>query len=87
MFLDYRVWLLMYGNGVRIGIAKTISLTKNPKESNHGSRKIFRSGFSYGTATKLRVVTYFIENSPMDRKDGLSFTCGLWFRYVSNEDW
>ena len=87
MFLDYRVWLLIYGNGVRIGIVKTISLTKNPKESNHGSRKIFRSGLSYGTATKLHVVTYFIENSPMDRKGELSFSCGLWFRYVSNEDW
>jgi len=61
MFLDYRVWLLMYGNGVRIGIAKTISPTKNPKEPNRGSGKIFRSGFSYDTATKLHVATYFIE--------------------------
>ena len=64
---------------------KDMVYAQDQKLKEHGIKFLF-AGTQKDDSTKLHVVTYFIENSPMDRKGELSFTCGLWFRYVSNED-
>ena len=89
MFLGYRIWLVTYGNDIRTINRENyynILPVKNPKGRDNGSRKVFRSKSQYDTATTLHVATRLIENSPTDRKGELSFTSGLGFRFVSNEE-
>ena len=88
MFLDYRIWLATYGNDIRTIIEKIIIIFYQSRiqKPDNGSRKVFRSKSQYDTATTLHVATRLIENSPTDRKGELSFTSGLGFRFVSNEE-
>ena len=89
MFLDYRIWLVTYGNDIRTIIEKIIIIfyqSRIQKGQITVQEKYSGVKSQYDTATTLHVATRLIENSPTDRKGELSFTSGLGFRFVSNEE-